>query len=494
MDMTLWPSLLATRAQEVSDNVGCDPLVPLYAGLAAICGVVDARIRLELMEGFRVPPVLWLMTVGNPADKKSPGSRPMLTVISEIEAEDRPRLAKDMLNWEGKEAASASAKKAYLAFHSNPESVLTPDQAPLVPDLPPQPVPLKITVSDITSQKLIRHASDRPRGLLCYLDEMNGWVNKLVDKASGEDRSAWVVSYESEPYDMDRVGAGSIHCDNLAVSIYGNIQPRVFNQHVESLSSDGLIQRFIPAVLRSDYTRMGQPVPAYMTHKTQWDQAVRAAYALQPTTYKLSPDAYTAFRDFQAWYEGAKRDESLLQSCDTYMTAFGKMEGTVGRLMLLFHLIESPYSTHVSSDTVYRVVKLVKSYVIPALRYTLSGVAGTSFDGWLTDHLIHNCDNSTISLTDIKTAARKRLAGVPTWDVDNMILNAMIIFEESQWVKRVDNGLGLHRHQAQWVINPALQTQFAEHRRNVINARQRRRAEVYAQSTVGFTPIRGYSE
>ena len=52
------------------------------------------------------------------------------------------------------------------------EAMLDGDQAPLVPDMPPQPVPLKITVSDITSQKLVRQAADRPRGLLCHLDEM----------------------------------------------------------------------------------------------------------------------------------------------------------------------------------------------------------------------------------------------------------------------------------------------------------------------------------
>ena len=91
-------------------------MVPLFAGLSAVCGVVDARIRLELMPGFRVPPVLWLMTLGDPADKKSPGSRPMLTPLKDIEAEDRPRYQKELLDWEGKEAAYASAKKSFLEF------------------------------------------------------------------------------------------------------------------------------------------------------------------------------------------------------------------------------------------------------------------------------------------------------------------------------------------------------------------------------------------
>ena len=240
MNMDLWPATLRQRSLEIGESVGCDPLVPLFAGLAAVCGVIDARIRLELMPGFKVPPVLWLMTLGAPADKKSPGSRPMLSPLKNIEAEDRPRYQKELLDWEGKDAAYNSAKKAFLDFSASPEALLG-GQPPAVPDMPPQPVPLKITVSDITSQKLVRHAAERPRGLLCYLDEMNSWVRKLTDKTSGEDRSAWVVSYESEHYEMDRVGAGSIYCENLAVSIYGNIQPQVFKQNLSAMAADGLL-------------------------------------------------------------------------------------------------------------------------------------------------------------------------------------------------------------------------------------------------------------
>jgi hypothetical protein len=49
MDLSLWPAVLQTRAQEVSDSVGCDPLVPLFAGLAAVCGVIDpARTHARL--------------------------------------------------------------------------------------------------------------------------------------------------------------------------------------------------------------------------------------------------------------------------------------------------------------------------------------------------------------------------------------------------------------------------------------------------------------
>ena len=499
MDLSLWPNILKTRSTEISESVGCDPLVPLFAGLAAVCGVIDARTRLELMPGFKVPPVLWLMTLGDPADKKSPGSRPMLSPLKNIEAEDRPRYGKELLDWEGKEAQHASAKKAFLEWSSSTEAMLGGDQAPLVPDLSAQPVPLKITVSDITSQKLVRQAADRPRGLLCYLDEMNSWVRKLTDKSSGEDRSAWVVSYESEHYEMDRVGAGSIYAENLAVSIYGNIQPQVFKANLAALSADGLLQRFIPAILRGSKTKLGQPIPDYMSSAGAWENTLRLTYALPVQTYQLSTEAYTAFRDFQQWYESAKQDERVLDSGTEYMTAFGKLEGLAGRLILMFHVIESPFNPVVSVDVVHRVVSLVRGYIIPAYRYALGEVGGVitdTFDQWVIDYIVQiSGEVHTIDLRSLKRSARRPLEGKTDWQKDQAIMDAMLVIEQAGWAVQIESEL--HKKKVTWAINPTLPEMFKDYRQTVIKAKQRHADYIYRHATAkgydrklvkGYTP------
>lgn len=482
IDIDLFPSIVGRRAQEISEGVGCDPLVPLWAGLGAVCGAIDARTRLELMPGYKVPPVLWLMTLGDPADKKSPGSRPMFGALKDIEASDRVDYQKRKLDWEAREAIHTAAKKAFLDFNSKLDQ--SPDAiAPPVPELPTPPVPLKITVSDITSQKLVRNASERPRGLLCYLDEMNSWIGKLTDKMSGEDRSAWVVSYESERYEMDRVSSGSIYCENLAVSIYGNIQPAVFRNNVSALSQDGLLQRFIPAILRPGKTRLGNPVPEFLSTQGEWDQLLHLIYALPHQTYKLTPESYDLFREFQLWYEAAKQDERLLHSSDIFMTGFGKLEGTAGRLILLFHVIENPYQMSVSVELVDRVIRLIKSYIIPSLRYLFSDVDGSvSFDRWITDYIIHHADKQTITLRDLKQGGRRQLAGVNSWQQNQMVFTSMQMLETTGWVLRLDDGSREHQHVAKWAINPALVTQFTEYRQSVIAAKQRQIDEIYKLS------------
>jgi hypothetical protein len=484
MDVALWPAVLARRAEEVGQTVGCDPLVPLFAGLAAVCGVVDARSRLELIKDFKVPPVLWLMTIGAPADKKTPGSAPMLAPLKHLELEDRPHHAKALLAWEGQEAMFASSKKAFLEFSASPEAMLSGDQAPQVHDLPPQPVPLRITVDDVTSQKLVRLAADRPRGLLCALDEMNSWVRKLTDKASGEDRSAWVKAYESSSYEMDRVGSGSIFAENMAVSIYGNIQPRVFRENLHNLSADGLVQRFVPCILNGDLTRKPIEIPDYLLNKTQWEQTLRIVYALPAMTYQLSPEAKALFQQFQDWYDAKRHDERLLQSDDTFMTAFGKIEGLTGRLMLMFHLIESPFSTTVSAGIAQRVIEMVQSYVVPAYRYALSELSGTAnFDTWMRDYIIQHADEATITLAEIKRSARRQIEKTNVWQQDQMIYGAMYPLEQGRWVMRMDDGSKEVQHHAQWAINPALAVQFKDHRAEVIKAKQRQLDEIYKLST-----------
>lgn len=475
IDLSLFPKVLGQRAQEVSESIGCDPLIPAFAGLAAVCAVVDARIRLELMPGFKVPPVLWLMTIGAPADKKSPGSKPMLTVLKAIELEDRPRYQQDLLDWEGKEAAHAAAKRAFLEFAASPEALLGGSQPPIVPNLPAAPAPLRFTISDVTSQKMVRHAAERPRGLLLYLDEMATWGKKLTDKHTGEDRSAWVVSYESDYYEMDRVGAGSIFCENLAVSIFGNIQPRVFSELLPNMSTDGLLQRFIPVVLRGGRAKLGNPMPEWAGSTAQWESMLRMIHSIPQQTYTMSDDAYTEFRAFQEWYEERKQDERLLLSNDVFMTAFGKIEGTTGRLILIWHIMEHPHQSRVDVQTVRTVVQFVRQYVISALRYAFGEL--DSFSGWIADYIIQFCDKGTITMSELRRAAKRQFDGVSQHMQEQTILNNMRELEEAGWAIRIDDGSREHQHHAEWALNAALKERFADYRRRVVQAKQRRKDE-----------------
>jgi hypothetical protein len=53
-------------------------------------------------------------------------------------------------------------------------------------------------------------------------------------------------------------------------------------------------------------------------------------------------------------------------------------EGVVGRLSLVFHLIEQPHSNEVNADIVTRVVDVVKTLIIPSYLYVFNETSGAT--------------------------------------------------------------------------------------------------------------------
>jgi hypothetical protein len=221
-------------------------------------------------------------------------------------------------------------------------------------------------------------------------------------------------------------------------------------------------------------------------------------YALPVQTYQLSNAAYDAFRDFQTWYEQAKQDERVLDSGSEYMTAFGKLEGLVGRLVLLFHVIESPFLPQVHVDVVNRVVSLVRGYVIPAYRYALGEVGGAisnAFEQWMTDYIIQiSGDVRTVDLRGLKRSARRPLEDKSEWNKDQAIMDAMLVLEQAGWVVQIENEL--HKRKVTWAINPDLPAMFKGYRDRVLKAKQRHADYIYRYATAkGYERklVRGYS-
>lgn len=474
IDLSVFPDVLARRAQEVATSIGCDPVIPLWAGISAVCAVVDARMRLELAPGYKVPPILWMMTIGCPGDMKTPGSDPMLTIMEDLEREDVANYVPAMLMYEAAEAQYNAAHKNFLEVAKSPEALLDPSILPYVPPTPRAPVPVKITINDITSQSMVRAVADRPRGVLCHLDEMNSWVKKMVDKNSNEDRSAWVCAYGGGKYLMDRVGTGSTKVDNFAVSVYGNIQPAIFHQNLEALTSDGMLQRFIPCVIRHKKWGVGQPVPEFLSNKAAYEQTLRLIYTLPPTTYRLDDEATILFKEFQKWHKDSMYDIRTIGENMMYQHAFAKAEGVLGRFVLIDHLINRPFSQTVGADSVQRMIEFIKGYVLRSFRYTYGEFSGVdTFDAWVTEYVTANSDKHIITLQEIKAASRAQRKGMSNRDVEPAIIGAMDMLEGYDWVKTATRS----KDSTSWAVNPALTEQFAAQRETIKQAKMRQMDE-----------------
>lgn len=471
--LNLFPEMLATRASEIAEIVGCDPVVPILAGLAAVCGAVDKRTRLQVHELWTVPPILWLMTIGESSDKKSPGSQPMHKILQKLQQEQSGKYKAELLMWKGQEAKYASQLKAFTAFHQSAETMLTNSLAPTVTPLAPEPKDLRLLIDDVTSQKVVHMASGRPRGFLLFLDEMSHWLKTVNDSKSGDNRTTWIDGFNSFiNKSMDRVGAGTIEAEHFAVAIYGNVQPAIFKNHMVKSSEDGLLQRFLPVIIDGDKNKKWTEIPPCLTNIDQFEGKIREIFNLEPCVVKLSDDAKEEFGKFSEWYQDMRNAELTLRTSQCYMSSFGKIEGSLLRMAIVFHLLENTSSQVLTLKTMKQTIAAMKGFFIPSLRYAFAEIAGERdpFAEWIVDHIIQlSSVRDTVTLSEIKRSSRRQHDKRTPLQLDIDVRNVMLDITEYQYVTCIDD---IDMKNPTWAINPNLALSFKEKRESIIKARQ----------------------
>jgi hypothetical protein len=114
----------------------------------------------------------------------------------------------------------------------------------------------------------------------------------MTTDKTGDDNATWLEGYSASNYTLDRVVDGEIQCDNFAVSIYGNVQPKVLKSKIKVLARDGILQRFIPVILRKRFNKVGTPIPEQGSKIRLWENTVkriiRGGVTLQPSCIVVS--------------------------------------------------------------------------------------------------------------------------------------------------------------------------------------------------------------
>ena len=476
IDMDLIPRPLADRAVELSTRVGCESVIPVWAGLAAASAAADARSRLELAPGYQVPPIIWLITLGDPAAKKSPGSKPMFEVLHDIEREAGPAYKVELSKWEAVEASHSAAKKAYLAQAAHPLNMLGNGQVdmsalPDVFDLAPKPEPKRLVVGDVTSQKLIDLVSDRPYGMLANYDELGATLKKMTDPRGSENRGTWIAGYEADRYLLDRVGTGTTICDTFGVSIYGNCQPAVLASFSKEAATDGLLQRFLFAPIKQE-NRTGRPTSHNPAIAAAYEAAIRNIHAAGKMNYRLSPDGAELFSQFQARYCQTINDDRCLNMGNTYLGAIGKLEGNCGRLIFLFHLLDNPHQQEVSIETVKRAIAFTEGYIVNSLRFVL---AEEDFRSDILNYLssyIVTTDRDVFDMSMIRQDIRTRLEiganKLSSRDIDDEVVPIVRTLIDSGWLSQIED------KPPRWAINPAIREKYADYRNRLLRIRNER--------------------
>ena len=255
------------RSMGVSNDLVAAPVLPVLAAS------IGASWMLVVKHGFEAVPSLWVATIAPPGSGKTPASQ----------AATGP-----LRTWQGRKLEDH--RRELAEWSSRPDD----------PTRGHRPVPARVLVGDVTTEKLASLLSQNPRGLLFAQDELTALIGSFDQyrRGRGSDRSRFLEMWSSASITVDRQGnPDPIHVNMPVVSILGNLTPDMVSSLAEhSGRDDGFTDRFLmvePMVQTpywSDAEVTGAVTARYTAH-------VEALLDLQmenghPTRLSLTKSAY----------------------------------------------------------------------------------------------------------------------------------------------------------------------------------------------------------
>jgi putative DNA primase/helicase len=236
----------------------------VLVGLSSIIGRAY-RIAPKAEDDWRVPAILWGGVIARSGFGKSPALETALEPIKALEAEARDQYVqgrpmaqarvdtltarvaglKDALR-----SAQGERKRGASAAPPRPLAEIESDLAAAYSALEVEESGSKlrrIRTSDSTVEKLGELVMENPRGILCYRDELAGFIGNLDRSDRPGDRAFFLESWGGGSFNVDRIGRGSVLIPGLAVTVLGGLQPDRLRPLVEGSAcagGDGLLARF----------------------------------------------------------------------------------------------------------------------------------------------------------------------------------------------------------------------------------------------------------
>jgi hypothetical protein len=204
--------------------------------------------------------------------------------------------------------------------------------------VPPPARPVRCIINDATSEKVAELLSREPSGSLNVHDELAGWFESFERYNSGSSRAFYLSCWNGGPFSKDRVAKGAkdpaaeIHVDNLALSILGGIQPDRLAK-LRDLTSDGLLQRFLPVLMRS--AKRGDEYHSVAGAEADYEGLIKAINDAPPQNYHFSDDALEV-RDRVIDY--IHKLEKVDGFSSALIGAIGKLKGYFARICLVLHI------------------------------------------------------------------------------------------------------------------------------------------------------------
>ena len=424
--------------------MGVDPGGLAMSALASCATVIrdEIKVKVKRHEDWTESARLWVMLVGDPSYKKSPIISAATRRIKRLDSEMLYANNKALADWQEDGGSKG-------------------DQ--------PKPGEPRLRVEDITMEACQEVARHSPDGIMALQDELSGWFGGIEKYAGGKgsarDRGFWLEAYAGKQYTVNRIGRGSFIIENLSVSILGGIQPDPIRRIMGDATDDGLIQRFLPVVLRpaklgkdEESSSVGADFDAFLEclHELRSPDSV-----LGPLSLQFDDGARKIREGLEAkHHEMVQRIEGYNKKLSSHIQKF---DGLFPRLCIIWHCAQhvaanpaSPLPVTISAATAAKVEKFLHDYIMKHSLAFYLGVIGLADDhdqlcdvgGYILAHKLE-----TVTMRTLQRGSRQMRK--ITREEGGKIFEQMEAFG---WLEQVSK----RSDAPSWAVNPDVHVLFAD--------------------------------
>lgn len=249
---------------DISDRMQCPPDFVAVAAILTTAAIVGAGcgVKPKQKDEWLVVPNLWGGIVGRPGMLKTPAVFEVMKILNQFEADAKKMFDGGMAEYQAdleihkasKEALKTAMLTSQKKMLKNNFSNMAHDPISLRKQFihlqePKKPIWRRFKTNDTTIEKLSELLAENPRGLLLYRDELIGLLASWDKEGREVDRAFFLEAWNGYgSQTTDRIGRGTVHTENLCLSVFGNTQPgkliQYLDQAIRGFDNDGLIQRF----------------------------------------------------------------------------------------------------------------------------------------------------------------------------------------------------------------------------------------------------------
>ncbi|MFI5398589.1 MAG: DUF3987 domain-containing protein [Candidatus Binatia bacterium] len=468
------PSVIAGFAADTAARLGCDPITVALPAVIMAAAAIDDRFVVQPRQhdtGWNESARLWGAVVAHSGDHKSPAQRAALRPLADAEAR----------YFESDRQALQRYEIAHKVYLRKIDQYVKNQEAGYPPEEPRRPLLRRLLVADCTIEAASEILHDNPHGVLLHADELTGWLGSFDQYRAqgGRDRALWLEAWNGGAQPVDRVRRGRMLVDNWSVCIVGGIQPEPIRRIAPKLTDDGLLQRFIIGLARTS-VRGEDREPDDRAGRAYHDTIFRLVDLPVPAERCVFTLSNAAHLEREAVEETVRRVQILPDVSSPLRAHLSKWPGIYARLLLTFHLIESPDGNPViGGETAKKTARFMLDYLLPhAIRFysEVLGHAHMRHARWIAGYILaHN--KGRITAREIGRACHELQEDRPG------LCSALESLTLAGWVTPLD---GIGKQPTHWRVNAQVHRIFAERA-----ARERAQREAVRQQIADAAAVLG---